>query len=89
MFARPTITVPTALLDAIAATARTAPKLMAVAFERDQRYLRPLFLSIIAPPRGAHQRPTAWQSDKQRGYWYAVGIHQWSGRTGRADDRHD
>lgn len=86
MFAKPVITVPVVVLQTNADNASTAPARMAGAFEREAvRYLRPLFISIIAPPRGAHKRPTDWQSDKQRRWWFAVGIHQWSGRTGRQE----
>lgn len=82
MFAKPEITVPTALFEQNAEAARQSPKLMQVAFERDLRFLRPLFIGIIAPPLGVHRRPTAFQSVKQRAWWFAVGVHQWQGRSG-------
>lgn len=37
--------------------------------------------TINAEP-GPHKRPTEWQSEKQRRWWFAVGVHQWHGRTG-------
>lgn len=80
---KPEIVVPVALLEANADAARKSPALMALGFQRDQRYLQAAFLRIIAPPLGAHKRPTKWQSAKQRRWWFAVGRKSWSGRTGR------
>lgn len=82
-FVKPEVTVPTALLDANADAARQSPRLMQTAFERDVRFLRPLFLKIIAPPLGAHKRPTEWESPKQQRWWFGVGRKAWRGRTGR------
>jgi hypothetical protein len=82
MFVKAEITVPTALLEANADAARRSPRLMETAFKRDQTFLQREFLKIIAPPRGAHKRPTKWQSAKQRAWWFAVGRKTWRGRTG-------
>lgn len=38
--------------------------------------------TINAEP-GPHRRPTEWESEKQRRWWFAVGVHQWHGRTGK------
>lgn len=38
--------------------------------------------TTINTPRGRHKRPTDWQSEKQRRWWFAVGVKRWSGRTG-------
>lgn len=38
--------------------------------------------TINAAP-GPHKRPTNWQSEKQRRWWFAVGVKAWHGRTGR------
>lgn len=83
MYASPEVAVPTALLQANAEAARQSPKLMETAFKRDMRFLRAEFLKRISTPRGAHKRPTKFQSAKQRGWWFAVGVKTWSGRTGR------
>lgn len=39
-------------------------------------------VTTINKEPGAHIRPTAWQSEKQRRWWFAVGIKTWHGRTG-------
>jgi hypothetical protein len=82
VFAKPEITVPTALLERNAEAARQSPKLMHVAFERAVRRLRTQIVAELATPLGAHKRPTRWQSAKQRRWWFGVGRKTWSGRTG-------
>lgn len=82
MFSRPTITVPVAQLEANAEAARQSPALMATAFDRAVRGLRGDIVRDMATPKGAHIRPTAFQTPKQRRWWFAVGIHQWQARSG-------
>jgi hypothetical protein len=81
VYSKPEVTVPTALLDANAQTARRSPRLMETAFRRDVVFIRRELLKRLAP-KGAHKRPTKWQSDKQRAWWFAVGVKSWRGRTG-------
>lgn len=59
-----------------------SPALLNTAFERAVRNLRRQFVKEAGTPKGAHQRPTDWQTAKQRAWWFAVGINQWKGRTG-------
>lgn len=82
MFSRPEIIVPTAVLDLQHDRLVQSPKLLTTAFERAIRNLRRSFVKEAGTPKGAHKRPTDWQTPKQRAWWFAVGINQWKGRTG-------
>lgn len=82
MLSRPEVTSNSkALFDQNSRIARS-PSLLPIAYERSVRGLRAEFVKELATPRGAHQRPTEWQSDKQRRWWFAVGVKTWHGRTG-------
>lgn len=61
---------------------RAMPALLQTAVRREIGGLRSDFLAEIAPPLGAHKRPTDFETPKQRGWWFKVGIHLWHGRTG-------
>ena len=37
---------------------------------------------INADPSPHKHRNDEWESEKQRRWWFAVGVHQWHGRTG-------
>lgn len=34
---------------------------------------------------GAHRRPTDFQTPKQRGWWFLIGVNQWQGRKQKQD----
>lgn len=59
-----------------------SPTLLNTAFDRAIRSLRQQFVEEAGTPKGAHIRPTDFQTDRQRRWWFKVGVHTWSGRTG-------
>lgn len=82
MFSRPEIIVPTAALELQNDRLVQSPALLNTAFDRAIRRLRSAFVKEAGTPKGAHKRPTDWQTAKQRAWWFAVGVNQWKGRTG-------
>lgn len=82
MFSRPEIIVPTEILNLQNDRLVQSPALLNTAFERATRNLRRQFTKEAGTPKGAHKRPTDWQSEKQSRWWWAVGVFLWHGRTG-------
>lgn len=81
-YIRTTVTIDRTPLLNIENRVRAAPGLLATAQRREVGRIAADFIAEIATPLRDHQRPTLWQSPKQRRWWFAVGIHQWQDRTG-------
>ena len=83
MFTRPEVIIPTQVLIDQQKRIAGAPARFQAEVERS---LVPASQArtdaTINTPRGAHKRPTDWQSQRQRRWWFAVGVHRWQGRTG-------
>lgn len=82
MFSKPEIIVPTEVFNLQHDRLVKSPALLNTAFERAVRNLRRQFVKEAGTPKRAHQRPTDWQTARQRRWWFAVGVHGWRGRTG-------
>lgn len=83
MLSRPEITTTSKSLFEQNQRIAASPQLLNTAYARSVRGLRRDFVKELATPLGAHKRPTDWQTDKQRRWWWAVGVKLWHGRTGR------
>lgn len=81
-YIRTHVTVDRAPLLAIEQRAKAASRLLATAERREVGRIASDMITELATPLREHQRPTLWQSPKQRRWWFAVGVHQWQGRTG-------
>lgn len=82
MLSRIALTVDFTPLETIERNGRAMPKLLETGVKREVGRIRTDFLAEIAPSLGAHKRPTDFQSPRQKGWWFKIGVHLWHGRTG-------
>lgn len=88
VFIKPEIVVPTVVFDNQRKTIKDAPRKFALYADA---VIKPLAQgradTTINVALAPHRRPTDFQTPKQRAWWFAVGVHRWSGRKPKQDWR--